>query len=86
MIEFDDAGLKNLLVSLDESSATKASADRERWLADLLETDRRKTDETQRRRLLAAARQNESEAEQLLTQFCEQTKSKHRNDYERRKR
>jgi DNA primase len=86
MLEFDDAEVKNLLVSLDESAASKASADRERWLADLLETHRRKSDETERRRLLAAARQNESEAEQLLAQFCEQSKSKHFNDYERRKK
>jgi DNA primase len=86
MIEFDDPGLKNLLVSLDESCAIKESADRERWLADLLETHRRRQDESQRRLALAAARENASDAEQLLARFCEQSKSKHLNDYERRKK
>jgi DNA primase len=86
MIEFDDPGLKNLLVSLDESCATKESADRERWLADLLETYRRRQDESERRLALATARQNSSDAEQLLARFCEQSKSKHLTDYERRKK
>jgi DNA primase len=86
MIEFDDPGLKNLLVSLDESCAIKESADRERWLADLLETFRRRQDESQRRRALAAARENSGDAEQLLARFCEQSKSKHLSDYERRKK
>jgi hypothetical protein len=86
MTEFDDPGLKNLLVSLDESCATKESADRERWLADLLETFRRRQDETERRLALATARENSSDAEQLLARFCEQSKSKHLSDYERRKK
>jgi DNA primase len=86
MAEFDDAGLKNFLVSLDESCAIKESADRERWLADLLETYRRRQDESQRRLALAAARENASDAEQLLARFCEQSKSKHLTDYERRKK
>ena len=81
----DDANLKSLLVGIDESSATKAAADRERWLADLLETHRRRRSETERRMALAAARQNAGDAEQLLAQFCEQSKSKHLSDYERRK-
>ncbi|HEY3394762.1 MAG TPA: CHC2 zinc finger domain-containing protein [Lacipirellulaceae bacterium] len=86
MTEFDDPGLKNLLVSLDESCASKQSADRERWLADLLETFRRRQDESERRLALAAARENSSDAEQLLARFCEQSKSKHLDDYERRKK
>ncbi|HEX2473358.1 MAG TPA: CHC2 zinc finger domain-containing protein [Lacipirellulaceae bacterium] len=86
MTEFDDPGLKNLLVSLDESCAIKESADRERWLADLLETYHRRKDESQRRLALAAARENSSDAEQLLARFCEQSKSKHLGDYERRKK
>jgi DNA primase len=83
---FDEPNMKNLLVQLDESSATKATADRERWLADLLETQRRSDEEVTRRAELAAARQSDASAEQLLAQFCEQTKSKHLNDYERRKK
>ena len=82
----DDVNLKSLLVSLDEACATKESADRERWLADLLETHRRRREETEHRRDLAAARQNAGDAEQLLAQFCEQSKSKHLTDYERRKK
>ncbi len=39
-----------------------------------------------RRTDLAAARQSSDEAEQLLAQFCQQSKSKHLNEYERRKK
>ena len=35
---------------------------------------------------LAAARQDDDDAEQLLAQFCEQSKSKHLSEYERRKK
>jgi DNA primase len=86
LAEFDDPDMKSLLVQLDEACATKASADRERWLADLLETYRRRGEEAQHRERLAAARGDASEAEQLLAQFCEQSKSKHLSDYERRKK
>ena len=86
LAEFDEPEMKNLLVQLDESCATKASADRERWLADLLETHRRRGEQTEQRAHLAAAREDASEAEQLLAQFCEQSKSKHLSDYERRKK
>jgi hypothetical protein len=86
LAEFDDPDMKSLLVQLDESCATKRSADRERWLADLLETNRRRQEVIGHRARLAAAREDASEAEQLLAQFCEQTKSKHLNDYERRKK
>jgi hypothetical protein len=82
----DDPDLQGLLVGLDESCANKATADRERWLADLLHTYRRRGEEAQRRRVLAAARGDASDAEQLLAQFCEQSKSKHLSDYERRKK
>ncbi len=47
---------------------------------------RRSGEETTRRADLAAARQSDASAEQLLAQFCEQAKSKHLNDYERRKK
>jgi hypothetical protein len=86
MVAFDEPEIKNLLVQLDESAGTKANADRERWLADLLETHRRRDDETSRRATLAAARQSTGDAEQLLAQFCEQSKTKHRSEYERRKK
>jgi DNA primase len=82
----DDPSLKSLLVGLDEACANKASADRERWLADLLHTHRRRSDQAEHRRVLAAAREDASGAEQLLAQFCEQSKSKHRSEYERRKK
>jgi hypothetical protein len=86
LAEFDDPAMKNLLVQLDESCVSKASADRERWLADLVAAQRRRGEKTQDRARLAAAREDAGEAEQLLAQFCEQTKSKHLNDYERRKK
>jgi DNA primase len=86
LAEFDDPAMKNLLVQLDESCQTKASADRERWLADLLESNRRRSEETAERKRLAVARQEGGNAEQLLAQFCEQAKAKHLSEYERRKK
>jgi DNA primase len=86
LAEFDEPEMKSLLVQLDESCALKASADRERWLADLLDTHRRRDEEKDRRTDLAAARQSSDNAEQLLAEFCEQSKSKHLSDYERRKK
>jgi DNA primase len=83
---FDEPEIKNLLVQLDESAATKTNADRERWVADLLETYRRRGAAAGQRADLAAARESATDAEQLLAQFCEQSKSKHRTDYERRKK
>jgi hypothetical protein len=83
---FDHADMKSLLVQLDESCQTKAKTDRERWLADLLDAFRRRGEEKTERRRLAVAREDASEAEQLLAQFCEQSKSKHLNEYERRKK
>lgn len=83
---FDEPDMKNLLVELDESSATKQSADRERWLADLLDTYRRRDEEQHSRTDLAVARQNSDHAEQILNQFITQSKSKHQSEYERRKK
>jgi DNA primase len=83
---FDEPEMKSLLVQLDESCALKAKADRERWLADLLDTHRRLDEEKDRRTYLAAARQSSDNAEQLLAEFCEQAKQKHLNDFERRKK
>jgi DNA primase len=86
MAQFDDPHMKSLLVQLDESSSAKSSADRERWLADLLEAYRRRQEETEQRARLAAARGDAGAAEHLLTQFCEQSKTKHLSEYERRKK
>jgi hypothetical protein len=86
LAEFDEPGMKSLLVQLDESCASKGTADRERWLADLVETHRRRDEENDRRTYLAAARQSSDNAEQLLAEFCEQAKSKHQTEYERRKK
>src|SRR4051812_47992818 len=66
MAAYDEPEMKNLLVQLDESATTKTEADRERWLADLHEAARRRSDETSRRATLAAARQSDASAEQLL--------------------
>ena len=54
--------MKNLLVELDESAAQKSNADRERWLADLLEAYNRRGEEQSRRATLAAARQSDDNA------------------------
>jgi hypothetical protein len=83
---FDDADTKCLLVELDESCATKSTADRERWLLDLVDARHRRHEDVSRRRMLAAAQQNTGEAEQLLAQFVEKSKTKHRAEYERRKK
>jgi DNA primase len=86
LAEFDEPEMKSLLVQLDESCALKATADRERWLADLLETHRRRDEKKDRRTYLAAARQSADDAEQLLAELCQQSKPKHQSDYERRKK
>jgi DNA primase len=86
LAEFDDPDMKSLVVQLDESCAAKATTDRERWLADLLETHRRRGEEALHRSHLAVARKDSNEAEQLLASFCEQSKSKHLSEYERRKK
>lgn len=86
LAEFDNPDMKNLLVQLDESCQTKVKADRERWLADLLESHHRRGVETADRRRLAAARQEDDEATRLLNEFCKESKPKHFNEYERRKK
>ena len=79
--------MKNLLVSSTNRAATKAHRPTaSAGCADLLETHRRRGEDNDRRADLAAARQSDDDAEQLLAQFCEQSKSKHLNDYERRKK
>jgi DNA primase len=83
---FDEPEMKSLLVQLDESCAMKGKADRERWLADLVETHRRRDEDKERRAYLAAARQSADNAEQLLAEFCNQAKTRHQTEYERRKK
>ncbi|MCC7476461.1 MAG: DNA primase [Pirellulales bacterium] len=83
---FDEPWIKNILVEFDESASAKTAADRERWLADLLESHRRRDEEVARRTSLAAARQDQTNAEQLLAQFCQQSSNQHRAEYERRKK
>jgi DNA primase len=83
---YDEPAMKNLLVELDESAAKKSGADRDRWFADLLETYNRRSEEQSRRATLAAARQSDDNAEQLLAQFLNHANQKHRSEYERRKK
>jgi hypothetical protein len=85
LAEFDDPGVKNLLVDLDESSTLKSSADHERWWQDVLAAAVRRRDEQRRRRSLAEAQQNPLEAERMLDQFFQQSRFKTLGDYERRK-
>jgi DNA primase len=84
--EFDDPRVKSLLVGIDEQSSEKPPTEPERLLQDVLATYERRQGELSRRAVLAAARQDSNNAEQLLAQFCEQSKTKHRSDYERRKK
>src|SRR5262249_15002019 len=56
MAAFDDPAMKNLLVQIDEAAAEKAKGDRDRWFADLMESYRRRHDQSARRATLAAAR------------------------------
>jgi DNA primase len=86
LAQFDDVETKSLLVELDESSATKQTADRERWWQDLVRSQHRGREEAARRATLAAAQQSTGDAEQLLADFCQQSKSKHLDEYERRKK
>ena len=54
----------------------KRTADRERWLADLLETHRRRGEEVERRsRPGRRPARATDDAEQLLAQFCEQSQA-----------
>ena len=84
--EFDDPRVKNLLVGIVEESAVKPPTEPERLLQDVLSAYERRQTELHRRAALAAARQDSTSADQLLAQFCEQAKSKHFSDYERRKK
>jgi DNA primase len=86
LLEFDDPRIKSLLVGIDEESAAKPATEPERLLQDVLAGYARRKIDLNRRAVLAAARQDSSSAELLLAQFCEQTKSKHLSDYERRRK
>jgi hypothetical protein len=86
LLEFDDPSMKSLLVSIDEERADKPATEPERLLQDVLAGYARRQMDINRRAVLAAARRDTNSAEQLLAQFCEQTKSKHLSDYERRKK
>ena len=85
-LEFDDFAMKNVLASLDETSQSKVSADRELWLTDLLATAARRRDEHLRRETLHAAQHNRDDAEALLARFYEHSRAQQLSDYERRKK
>jgi DNA primase len=86
MTAFDDPHMKNLIVQLDESAASKSQNDRQRWLAGLFETYRRNAEKRECRTDLAAARERDDEANQLLAEFVSQNSPKHLSEYERRKK
>jgi DNA primase len=84
---FDEPAMKNLIVELDESAATKANADRQRWFADLVDSHRRRSEDLNRRTTLAAARESaDDDAMRLLNESLAQNRPKHLTDYERRKK
>ena len=88
LLEFDDAETKNVLVILDEfcQDDQRQKGDRELWLQDLLSAADRQQDEKRRRQTLAAAKTNQDDAESLLASFCEESRAKQLNQYERRKK
>ncbi|MFO0790326.1 MAG: DNA primase [Pirellulales bacterium] len=86
MAAFDEPEMKNLLVALDESAAMKTAADRDRWFAGLIETYHRQLEGQEKRTRLVAAREQDNDAEQLLTQFLQKSRQKHLSDYERKKK
>jgi DNA primase len=86
MLQFDDPDMKSLVAQLDESSAAKASDDRERWLQGLVEAHQRRREENRQRQTLAAAQQDNASAEALAAEFFQRTRAKHLSEYERRNR
>jgi hypothetical protein len=78
--------MKNLLVGLDEMCLAKPPIEPEQMLQDVLAAYDRRDANAGRVSALAAARKDAVDAEQLLAQFCEQAKSRHRDDYERRRK
>jgi DNA primase len=86
LLEFDNPSMQSLLVGIDEAAAEKPTTEPERLLQDVLAGYARRQLDLNRRAVLAAARKDANSAEDLLAQFCEQTKSKHLSDYERRKK
>jgi hypothetical protein len=82
---FDEPEVKSLLVGLDESCAAKPPIEAEQMLQDVLAAYGRRDANAGRLTDLAAARKDAGNAEQLLAQFCEQSKSKHLDEYKRRK-
>ncbi len=86
MAEFDDQEMKSLLVALDESGTDKSGHDRDRWYADLIDTHRQQLEEQANRSRLAAARQSDNDAMELLAHFREHARSKHLSEYEKKKK
>ncbi len=88
LLEFDDAHTKSLLVSLDEfcQDEQRQQGDREQWLQDLLSAADRRQDQEQRIRVLEAAKSNQADAESLLSQFFQESRSKQLGHLERRKK
>jgi DNA primase len=80
-LEFDDVTLKSLLVSIDESSQSKAAADRELWLQDLLAAAERRRHERTRCESIVVER---GDAEAELLRLVEESRSKQLGHYERR--
>jgi DNA primase len=60
--EFDDPGIKSLLVDLDESTIGKPPAEPERLLQDLLAAFQRRHEQSERRKALASSQQDDDYA------------------------
>lgn len=64
----------NAIVALDAMSESYKSADRERWIRDLIETSNRRKDEAKRHETLAAVRRGDISTDDLLAEFCAASK------------
>ena len=86
LANFDDPAVKTLIVDLDESSAAKASADRERWWQDLIVSAQTRRNAQQNKQATAKAESDPAEIERLAAQFFQASRSKNLSEYERRKK
>ncbi|HVT30187.1 MAG TPA: toprim domain-containing protein, partial [Lacipirellulaceae bacterium] len=84
--EFNDPGVKSLLVGIDFELAEKPPVGLEQFLSDVIAAYERRAFDANRRAALAQARNNDAEADDLLIRFCEESRSKHLSEYERRKK
>jgi DNA primase len=85
MSRFDDPAVKKLLVDLGESGDEKTS-ERERWYQMAVAAVHQQRKELKTRQAFVQARENPHDAERMLEQFYQQSRTKNLSEYERRKK